>query len=169
MQVLVIINFRNNRRLSKLSLFLFYKKGYQRLVVRWFCNLWNFNFAPLGWKAFFSANEEDTQTVPDVRCICTFLPPTGGGRGADWIYFHSTHSDFRGTGCFSKMPYLGIKPGDWKIVPEDAYLFSFYLKHRNWAYFHWTGSTPAHWFSKSPFWGIRGLKTRSISCICTRN
>ena len=34
-------------------------------------------------------------------------------RGWNWAYFRSTGNGFRNTGHFSKLPYLGIKLGNW--------------------------------------------------------
>ena len=69
-------------------------------------------------------------------------------------------------GQFSKLPHLGMKPGNWpKFQNLHLYPLST-LRGRNWAYFCSTGSDfqdTGH-FSNLPYLGISGQSSRSCTC-----
>ncbi len=61
-----------------------------------------------------------TAKVPQVA----YRPSIKTPGGWDWAYFPSTGSGSRDTGRFSTLPYVGMKPGIWKKVPEFADLYA---------------------------------------------
>ncbi len=93
---------------------------------------------------------------------------TPGGR--NWAYFRSTGSDFRDTGRFWKLPYLGMKPG---ICKKGQKLHMDPLSTpggRNRAYFRSTGSgfQDTGRFLKLPYLGMKpGIWKSARSCMLT--
>ena len=73
------------------------------------------NFHIWTWNLEF---EERSQS-----CICALFLPQGVKIK---LFFCSTDRRFRDRGRFSKLPYLGIKPGIWKKVPDVVCEPSFY-------------------------------------------
>ncbi len=104
------------------------------------------NFHIWAWNMEF---EETSQ-----RCICTRFLPHGGRHSA---YFRPMGSRFRDTGRFSKLPYLGVKPGIWKKCQKLHMDPLSTPVGRNWAYFCSTdnGFRDTGWFSKLPYLGMK--------------
>ena len=81
---------------SKLSLFSLYGPWLRR--YRLICKI-----------AIFGHKTWPLAKVPEVAHARCFYP-----RELNWAYFHSMGSGFWDTGRFSKLPYLGMKPGHWE-------------------------------------------------------
>ena len=85
---------------------------------------------------------------------CTYTLSTPGDQNL--AYFHSRGSSFRDKGWFSKLPYLGMKLGNWaKFQKLHVYSLSTPCG-RNWAYVCSTGSgiRDTGQFPKLPYLGM---------------
>ncbi len=105
---------------SKLSLFSVYR---QQFMI----------YGPIFKTAMFGHKSWPLTNVPTILYILYFPP--------QWVeielIFCFMWSGFRDTGPFSKLPYLGIKLGNWPmlVTPDVAHILSFHPRGRNWGYF----------------------------------